>query len=81
MCEQLITHIEENLNIKESLFPSPGGNASTQNGGGKTKTESHLALAVLMFKHCKKYGKAFSRISGKKDEGLWAAKIKNKLVS
>lgn len=72
MCQQLITHIEEDLQIKESLFPSPGG--------GKTKTESHLVLAVLMFKYCKIYGKMSSLMNRKKDEGLWAAKIKNKLV-
>ncbi|KAG6886608.1 hypothetical protein C0992_003181 [Termitomyces sp. T32_za158] len=42
LSEKLLANICEDAQIKQGLFPAPGANKSTKNGGGKPKTEFHI---------------------------------------
>ena len=83
----LVTAILESADIRRGLFPGPGANASTSNGGGKKKTEFHFDLAAAIFKDHEEYGEDFARVeeAGTKSKvrsslrKAWAGKIKNKL--
>lgn len=82
----LITAISEDADVMRGLFPGPGANTSTTNGGGKKKTEFHFMLAVAIFADHEEYGADFARIeqakSRKQKSALrqtWTGKIKNKL--
>ncbi|KAH8115354.1 hypothetical protein DFH11DRAFT_1877111 [Phellopilus nigrolimitatus] len=76
----LIAAILENELIKKGLFPPPGANASTKNGGGKVKTDFHFMLAHEVFgaEGCV-YADAFLRAKTKKEKDVWARKIKNRM--
>ncbi|KAH9925508.1 uncharacterized protein B0H18DRAFT_955038 [Fomitopsis serialis] len=81
----LITAIGEDGDISCSLFPGPGANTSTTNGGGKKKTEFHFALTVILFENHEEYGDDFARIEAEKGKvktalrRTWTGKIKNKI--
>ncbi len=74
----LITCINENVMIKRGLYPPPGPNPSTANGGGKPKSDFHAALAYALFKDHEKYGAQFAEAKGDPAKlSKWAGKIKN----
>ncbi|KAF9237305.1 hypothetical protein BU15DRAFT_7126, partial [Melanogaster broomeanus] len=45
----LITAITDDEKICQGLYPAPGGNVSTKDGGGKPKTFWQYQLAVAIF--------------------------------
>jgi hypothetical protein len=65
--------------IKQGLFPSPGANVSTAEGGGKPKTDHHYALAVALFAEHDTYQIAFNLATQPKQKAAWGKKIKNHL--
>ncbi|KAJ3501484.1 hypothetical protein NLJ89_g9316 [Agrocybe chaxingu] len=76
----LVAAITDNPDIKQGLFPSPGGNVSTAKGGGTKKITWQWQLAEIIFKDHKKYGAELRKALD--DSGLqkaWAEKIKNRL--
>ena len=76
----LIAAIEENITIKRGLYPPPGGNPSTANGGGKAKTDHYAELAKLLFTHHEKSGAAFApALADVKLMAQWGTKIKNRV--
>ncbi|RPD52273.1 hypothetical protein L226DRAFT_466837, partial [Lentinus tigrinus ALCF2SS1-7] len=76
----LISAVEDNSDIKQALYPSPGGHPSTANGGGKAKTDHHAQLAKILFQEHEKYGAAFApALTDAKVLAAWGMKIKNRL--
>ncbi len=76
----LINKLTDDDEVRESLFPSPGANRSTAQGGGKTKTEAHATLAAALFKDHIEYGPAYrADMAVKKEHAKWSNKIKNRL--
>ena len=73
----MITAISDDPEIKQGLFPSPGGNVSTQNGGGKPKTEHQWAICVALFKDHPVYSTSFALAQTAKEKEKWTIKIKN----
>ncbi|KAF8161029.1 hypothetical protein B0H34DRAFT_673077 [Crassisporium funariophilum] len=76
----------ESTEIKQGLYPPPGGNASTVKGGGQRKTAWQWRLAVILFKDHPDYGAAFNlalnppaKQTVSKAQAPWADKIKNRL--
>ncbi|KAG1726412.1 uncharacterized protein EDB91DRAFT_1086769 [Suillus paluster] len=69
--------------IRKGLYPEPGANASTKNGGGVKKMEHHWALCKVLFDGHVEYGSAFEIALGNlKEKGLrqaWVRKIKNRM--
>ena len=77
---KLYTTIIENADLKKGLFPSPGGNASTKDGGGKSKAEFHAMLAAEVFGAEDSPFKAqFYRAKTKAEKEVWTRRIKNRL--
>ncbi|CAK5263509.1 unnamed protein product [Mycena citricolor] len=78
----LIAHIEQDPDARNSLYPGKGSNPRS---GGKSKTEYHWALAVAAFKTHPTLSEVFSlveNITGKdsaKARKPWLLKIKNRL--
>ncbi|KAG0692836.1 hypothetical protein DFH29DRAFT_882001 [Suillus ampliporus] len=57
--------------IRKGLYPEPGANASTKNGGGAKKTEHYQALCKVLFDGHAEYGSAFKIALGNpKAKGL-----------
>lgn len=81
MTGKLYTSIVENAEIKRGLFPPPGSNTLTKDGGGKAKAYFHAMLAREVFggEGCE-YKKAFDAAKTKAEKDGWATKIKNKLT-
>jgi hypothetical protein len=80
MCSTLVTEIGEDPFIKQRLYPMPGPNASTADGGGLEKTVAHGELAVILFTNHPVYGPEFAKAKGDtKKEAQWGIKVKNKL--
>ncbi|KLO08241.1 hypothetical protein SCHPADRAFT_944633 [Schizopora paradoxa] len=79
---KLYTAIIENEDIKRGLFPPPGSNASTKDGGGKAKIEFQAMLAGEVFggENCE-HKAAFEAAKTKAEKEAWVTKIKNKLAS
>lgn len=75
----LISAITDDAEIKQGLFPPPGANVSTKNGGGKPKTEHQWALCVALFTEHPIYGPSFALVESAKDKERWVNKIKNRL--
>lgn len=78
---KLYAAIIENEDIKRGLFPPPGSNASTKDGGGKAKTDFHAMLAQEVFgeEGCE-HKNAFEAARTPKEKEVWISKIKNKLA-
>ncbi|KAJ3552890.1 hypothetical protein NP233_g12772 [Leucocoprinus birnbaumii] len=92
---KLLTAIESDSGIKNGLYPPPGSNSSTQNGGGKTKIEWLWQVAIAVFRNDTEHGEQFetayqanlpknktSRDAKKKATTLhqkWTDKIKSRL--
>ncbi|KAF8056604.1 hypothetical protein FPV67DRAFT_1714403 [Lyophyllum atratum] len=88
LTEKLIASITDDKDIKQGLFPSPGAHASTTHGGGRSKTDWHWDLAVLVFEAHAKYGPSIQAVvdaqktnpkTASKLRNAWAEKIKNRL--
>ncbi|KAM5539999.1 hypothetical protein V8D89_006331 [Ganoderma adspersum] len=76
----LITRINENAKIKRGLYPPPGPNPSTANGGGKPKSDFHAELARALFENHAKYGTQFEQAKSDPAKlSKWAGKIKNRM--
>ena len=75
----LITLLEEDIIIKEGLFPTPGKNITVSQGGSKPKTEYQWMLAKALFEQHDKYKEAFARVKTAADRSAWVLKIKNRL--
>ena len=86
----LIAAILQSSDIKQGLFPGPGGNSSTAAGGGQKKTFWHWKLAVAVFRGHKIYGPPLERVVRKVEKAAsgaaatklrnsWGDKIKNRL--
>ncbi|KAF8197818.1 hypothetical protein K438DRAFT_2016517 [Mycena galopus ATCC 62051] len=76
----MVALIGENAEIKQSLFPPCGPNASSQKGGGKPKTNAQWQLAVLLFGSMEKFKDAIAACTTAAQKRVWANKIKNRLV-
>ncbi|GLB44053.1 hypothetical protein LshimejAT787_1502370 [Lyophyllum shimeji] len=88
LTEKLIASITDDKDIKQGLYPSPGAHASTAYGGGKSKTDWHWDVAVLVFESHPKYGPSIKpALDAQKNDpkmasklrNSWAKKIKNRL--
>ncbi|KAG2358490.1 hypothetical protein BDR07DRAFT_1337630, partial [Suillus spraguei] len=55
----LVSAVTSDDAIRKGLYPEPGANASTKNGGGAKTTEHHWALCKALFDGRKEYGCAF----------------------
>ncbi|KAJ7081709.1 hypothetical protein C8R44DRAFT_894942 [Mycena epipterygia] len=80
--QKLIALVFENKNIKQSLYPPCGLNASTTNGGGKKKVDAQWQLCVLLLGDITKYKDAIAAIdavNNSKGNLSWANKMKNRL--
>lgn len=75
----------EHKQIKQSLYPPCGPNASTTNGGGKPKSNAHWDLFVLLLGDDEKYkaslaaAEAAAAVKKPKMKLAYANKIKNRL--
>ncbi|KAJ7588957.1 hypothetical protein C8J56DRAFT_1078238 [Mycena floridula] len=74
----LIGAIEDDIDIKQGLFPPPGQGPLKTNG--KPKTDYYIALARIVFANDPVYRPEFARAS-KMPKGLskWGDKVKNRL--
>ncbi|KAI0687191.1 hypothetical protein BC835DRAFT_1522848 [Cytidiella melzeri] len=82
LTDKLISSILDNTEIKSCLYSSVGGNVSTSCGGGKTKSEHHWQLAILVFGDHPDYEKLItSAKADPKQRSAWATKVKNRLSS
>ena len=85
LSEQLINAISEDADIKQGLFPAPGGNVSSSKGGGKKKTAWYWKLAEILFFDHDIYSTAFEKAASDKSkdkaksQAIWGDKIKNRL--
>ncbi|KAI0073913.1 hypothetical protein K474DRAFT_1602501, partial [Panus rudis PR-1116 ss-1] len=79
----LITIIEDNPQIKQGLFPSPGGHVSTAKGGGKAKTDHYWQICIALFKGHPLYAAAFAAAIAENAKASlrnpWVLKIKNRI--
>ncbi|KAJ6552893.1 hypothetical protein B0H19DRAFT_1155192 [Mycena capillaripes] len=76
---KLLSLIAENTDIKQSLFPPCGPNASTTDGGGKPKVTAQWELAVLLLGKMDKYRDAIDACDTPKKKLVYANKIKNRI--
>ncbi|KAL0563408.1 hypothetical protein V5O48_018660 [Marasmius crinis-equi] len=60
LAEAIVTAIQEKESIKKKLYPPPGPNASTADGGGNTKTVAHWEICVEVFSDHPLYKEAFA---------------------
>ena len=74
---KLVNGILDDAEVKQGLFPTPGGNLSLLKGGSKNKSDYHWALANIIFEDDPVFG---PKISAKDaDRKFWQLKVKNKL--
>ncbi|KAK1219732.1 hypothetical protein PQX77_017538 [Marasmius sp. AFHP31] len=77
----IVTAIMESRVIKKVLYPSPGSNTSTANGGGTTKVEAQYMVATAVFATHDSYKDMFVKgAKSAKGREKWSLKIKNRLV-
>ena len=77
---KLVTAITDNTDIKNGLFPRPGANASTANGGGKRKTDHLYEVACEVFADHPTHSEAFAATITPAQKCVWTTKTKNKLA-
>ncbi|KAF7791807.1 hypothetical protein EIP86_002831 [Pleurotus ostreatoroseus] len=75
---ELLRTISEHPDISRVIYPPEGGNASTQQGGGKSKTEFYFKLCYFMFPNDISVLDTLKTASAQKP---WGMKIKNRLKS
>ncbi|TBU27894.1 hypothetical protein BD311DRAFT_362035 [Dichomitus squalens] len=77
----LMAAITDDKEIETALFPKVGPNQSTQNGGGKPKTDHYWELCKALFTDHPEHGATFALAlkGGKRERGPWTTKIKNRL--
>ncbi|KJA12827.1 hypothetical protein HYPSUDRAFT_152228, partial [Hypholoma sublateritium FD-334 SS-4] len=82
----LLNAIWGDTDIKQGLYPSPGGKMTAVKSGGNKKTVWQWKLAVLIFKDHPSYREAFAltlnmrnQRTAAKMQSAWAEKIKNRL--
>ncbi|KAL0056819.1 hypothetical protein AAF712_016568 [Marasmius tenuissimus] len=80
LSEAIVSAIISNSVIKQVLYPSPGSNASTANGGGMKKTEAQQMVAEEVFGEHPVYKEAFTKAKTPKQKEKWSLRIKNRLV-
>lgn len=78
---KLLAIISEDADIKRSLYPPCGPNASTQKGGGKPKVNAQWEVAVALLGDIEKYKDAIAACDTPKEKLVFANKIKNRLSS
>ncbi|KAJ7603361.1 hypothetical protein FB45DRAFT_1090526 [Roridomyces roridus] len=78
LSEQLLAEIIGDAGIKRALYPPPGPNPSTKNGGGQTKVASYFELCLRLFGENPKYKAALEHTRGEV-KTKYADKIKNRL--
>ncbi|KAJ7775672.1 hypothetical protein DFH07DRAFT_952065 [Mycena maculata] len=79
LSEKLIALIMENKYIKQALYPPCGPNASTTNGGGKTKVNAQWQLSVLLLGDLPKYKEVIAACDTPKKQLGYANRIKNRM--
>ncbi|KAJ8076151.1 hypothetical protein PM082_022136 [Marasmius tenuissimus] len=85
--EAIVTTIEDHKEIKQKLYPPPGANLSTADGGGNKKTVAHWQICEEVFSEHPVYKDAFkaaldanpSTPSGKKIRDSWSGGVKAQL--
>jgi hypothetical protein len=82
----LLNAIWSNTDIKQGLYPSPGGTMTSVKSGGNKKTVWQWKLAVILFTDHPVYGPPFSLTlkmtnekTASKMQSAWGEKIKNRL--
>ena len=58
--ERLLAAIMDDRDIKQGLYPSPGGKTSNLKAAGNKKTVWQWKLAVILFKNHQNYGSSFA---------------------
>ncbi|KAJ7911266.1 hypothetical protein B0H13DRAFT_2328479 [Mycena leptocephala] len=79
-CQAPRNHLRR-CDIKRSLYPPCGPNASTQKGGGKPKVNAQWEVAVALLGDIEKYKDAIAACDTPKEKLVFANKIKNRLSS
>jgi len=69
LSQELITEIYQDRSIKRALYPPPGGNPSTSQGGGKTKTAAHWDLCLKVFGEKDEYKNVLAAAKTNKEKG------------
>ncbi|EEB92271.1 hypothetical protein MPER_09245 [Moniliophthora perniciosa FA553] len=82
----LVASILENAAIKQKLYPDPGSNASTQDGGGMKKTDAYWDLTTYALNDHPVYGPKIQEILDEKNAATarkmrapWENAIKSRL--
>ncbi len=75
----MINFICETTSVWNGLFPKPGENMSTKQGGGTPKAAHHLKICEHLFSMHEEYQDVFNSCTTSKLRGPWILKIKNKL--
>ncbi|KAK1230286.1 hypothetical protein PQX77_006634 [Marasmius sp. AFHP31] len=77
----IVTAIMDSQVIKKVLYPSPGFNTSTANGGGTTKVEAQYMVATAVFATHNSCKDMFVKgAKSAKGQEKWSLEIKNCLV-
>ncbi|KAJ7754333.1 hypothetical protein DFH07DRAFT_707848, partial [Mycena maculata] len=76
---KLIACIYANKAIKQALYPPCGANASSADGGGKTKVTAQWELAVLLLSDIDKFKQSLAACLTSKQRLAYANKMKNRL--
>lgn len=78
----IVTAITDNDDIRRGLYPEPGANESTANGGGKPKADFHRLIVDEIFSNHDEYGELYlSHVEAKDKKKLeaWFLKVKNRI--
>ncbi|KAJ7036778.1 hypothetical protein C8F04DRAFT_1336265 [Mycena alexandri] len=77
---KMLALISESTEIKQSLYPPPGPNASSTKGGGQPKTVAHWDLCVLLLGDDPKYKDSIEATANNPKAKLaYGNKMKNRL--
>ena len=78
----IVSAITDNDEVRRGLYPEPGSNASTANGGGKRKADFHRIIVDEVFRDHPKYGALYRThqdANDKKKLDAWKLKVKNRI--
>ncbi|KAI0037782.1 hypothetical protein FA95DRAFT_1613888 [Auriscalpium vulgare] len=79
LCNAMLAAITDDDEIRQGLYKDPGGNSSTQDGGGQKKRHWHEKVANIIFAAHPKYKDAFALSTTLKAKQKWGEKVKNRL--